>query len=297
MWRGSIHSRGGFDRDTAEHGRNASAMHLLDSLLAVLAPVRCLACGNRARPPWCPPCSRAVARLRVEMGCPRCGGTSGLHPCWSRDVPIAKTVAAFQYAGPVAAAVVAAKARGAWAAWESLGLCLAQTVLTAPVLEVDVVTWIPADRRRIRERGFDHAACLAAPVAARLGVSLRRLLVARSGRADQAELSLPARMALSDDAFAPAGPVEGRRILLVDDVLTTGATARAAARALVRGGARTVQLAVLARAGNHALGARGTPPHPRAPRLRQVHPDGPSLAAYHGGDPTNSDNPNHVITR
>ncbi|MDP8927519.1 MAG: hypothetical protein M3O70_02815 [Actinomycetota bacterium] len=179
-------------------------------------------------------------------------------------MPITKTVVAFQYAGPVAAAVVAAKARGAWGGWEPLGLCLAQTVLTAPVMEVDFVTWVPADRRRIRERGFDHAACLAAPVAARIGVPLRRLLVARAGRADQAELSLPARMALSDDAFAPAGAVEGRRgILLVDDVLTTGATARAAARALVRAGAATVQLAVLARAGNHALGARGTPPHPR----------------------------------
>lgn len=170
-------------------------------------------------------------------------------------MPIIATVVAYRYAGPVAAAVVAAKARGAWTGWESLGLCLAHTVMSAPALEFDCVTWVPADPRRLRDRGFDHAACLAAPVAARAGVPLRRLLVAAPRRADQVELSPAARISLSDDVFAPEAAARGRRILLVDDVLTTGATARAAARALERGGAAPVRLAVLARAGNHNPGA------------------------------------------
>lgn len=240
------------------------AVLLLDALLAVLAPERCLACGSRAAPPWCDPCSRAAARLRVGVGCPRCGGTAAPHPCWNRDVPISRTVVAFHYAGEVAAAVVAAKARGGWAGWEALGRCLALTLVAAPVGKVDVVTWVPADALRLRDRGFDHAACLASPVAAALGVPLRRLLVTRPGRADQAKLSLRARMALSDDAFAAVGAVQGSSILLVDDVLTTGATARAATRALVHGGAAPVRLAVLARAGNHALG--GVPDRHRLAR-------------------------------
>lgn len=236
-------------------------MPLLDPLLTVLAPERCLACGKRAAPPWCGRCVTAVARLRLGVGCPRCGGAWGPHRCWSCDVPVVATTVVFRYAGPVAAAVVAAKARGAWAGWEPLGRCLAATVVAAtPAVEVDVVTWVPADPRRLRERGFDHAARLAAPVAAGLGIPLRRLLMARPGRADQAQQPLAVRCALSDDAFVATGPLRGCRVLLVDDVLTTGATARAAARALVRAGGAPVRLAVLARAGSHDLGALPRPP-------------------------------------
>ncbi|MFN2558010.1 MAG: ComF family protein [Nitriliruptorales bacterium] len=240
-------------------------MPLFDALLALLAPERCVACGRRATPPWCDPCSAAADRLRAGAGCPRCGGRSAPHPCWRRDVAIVRTVVAFHYSGPVAAAVVAGKARGAWAAWELLGRHLAAAVVAAQDVDVEVVTWVPPDERRQRDRGFDHAGCLAGPVAAELGVPLRRLLVARPGRPDQARLPPRARMALPDDAFTAVGALPGRSVLLVDDVLTTGATARAAARTLVGAGAAPIRLAVLARAGDHALAAA---PPARATRRR-----------------------------
>ena len=220
----------------------------------LLAPPRCVACGVRGRQPWCARCSEEVARRRVRRACLSCGaGDGGRHPCWRDPAPVDSTVVALRYGGAVAAAVVAGKVRGAWRVWPPLGRGLA-TVVAGTGLTCDVVTWVPADRARVRERGFDHAELLAAPVARALGVRPRALVRARSGRPDQASLADAVRRELSDDAFAAATPLDGARVLLVDDVLTTGATARMTATALRRAGASAVHLAVLARAGAHPLG-------------------------------------------
>ena len=229
-------------------------MGALTAAADLLAPPRCLACSARGRQPWCATCTEEVLRLRVGSGCPLCGASaSGPHPCWHAPAPVEATVVALRYVGPVAAAVVAGKVRGAWRAWHPLGDELGDAVAQRD-LAIDVVTWVPADRARVRERGFDHAALLAAAVAHRLGVQRRRLLSARSGRRDQAALADDARRRLACDAFVAVGRVDATRVLLVDDVLTTGATARVAATSLRRAGANDVVLAVLARAGAHELG-------------------------------------------
>ena len=229
-------------------------MGALTAAADLLAPPRCLACSARGRQPWCATCSDEVARLRIRSRCPLCGaGVSSAHPCWRDPAPVDATVIALRYVGPVAAAVVAGKVRGAWRAWQPLGEVVADAVAQRD-LEVDVVTWVPADRARVRERGFDHAAELAAPVARRVGVQRRRLLSARAGRRDQAALGDDARRRLAADAFVATRRVDAARVLLVDDVLTTGATARVAAASLRRAGASAVVLAVLARAGAHDLG-------------------------------------------
>jgi len=133
-------------------------------------------------------------------------------------------------------------------------------------LEVDVVTWVPAPVRRRRRRGFDHAHMLASEVGASLRRPVRGLLTARP-RADQASRPEEHRRALDPGAFRAITPVraglaQDLRVLLVDDVVTTGATAETAARALraaaPSGGVRDVTLAVLARAGRHPLGAPRT---------------------------------------
>ncbi|MGH3440973.1 MAG: ComF family protein [Nitriliruptorales bacterium] len=154
----------------------------------------------------------------------------------------------------MAAAIVAAKARGAWAVWGDLGAELAAAVGERRLLPVpEAVTWIPAAPDRIRSRGVDHAERLAAPVAVALGIPLVGLLAAVPRRRDQTDLPLADRRRLDSAAFRAIEPPP-ERTLLVDDVLTTGATIDVAARALARTGAGSVTVAVLARAGNHRLG-------------------------------------------
>lgn len=181
---------------------------------------------------------------------------------------MASTRSAYRYAGPVAAAVVAGKARGATAVWAPLGARLAAAVAARPP-PVTAVTWVPTDPRRRRRRGVDHAAVLAAAVAWRLERPRVALLRARPGRPDQASRPAQARARVDPAAFVPVGPAPDV-VLLVDDVLTTGATARAAAAALRRAGAGEVHLAVLARAGDRLA-------VPVAPPVRRPGPPLPSV--------------------
>ena len=156
-----------------------------------------------------------------------------------------RTVAAFTYAGVVAQTVVAAKVGGHHAAWGPLGAHLGHVVARQDP-DVDVVVAVPTARTRVRQRGFDHAAVLARGVAGALARPTAPLLRTR-GRT-------PDRGRGDHDGDLPDGAIQPRRpspprVLLVDDVLTTGATVRSAVAALRRAGAVQVHVAVLARAG------------------------------------------------
>lgn len=123
-------------------------------------------------------------------------------------------------------------------------------VLRARPLAVDALVPVPLDRSRARERGYNQSALLAAPVglALALPVLSSALLRTRATRS-QVGLSARARRANVRGAFACAESevVAGRRLLLVDDVMTTGATLEACAEALVAAGAVGVYGLVVAR--------------------------------------------------
>lgn len=108
-------------------------------------------------------------------------------------------------------------------------------------LAVDAVTWVTSVPARVRQRGIDHAQAIAAVVSGALDAPLVRLLAVEPGPVHgeryHCDVTLP-----------------GSDLVLVDDVLTTGATAWRAAAALRDAGAGTVVLVTLARAGGHPLG-------------------------------------------
>lgn len=157
--------------------------------------------------------------------------------------------AAGTYGGPLRRAIHRFKYDGERALASELGALVAARVAAdlARGTSVDVVVPAVAHVERVRERGYDQAALLAAHVAARCGLPLRAPLRRVRGGAAQVDLDRPARARNVRGAFvAEAGSLRGLRVALVDDVATTGATLAAATGAIRAAGAREIRAYVIA---------------------------------------------------
>ena len=216
-------------------------------LLDLLAPPRCASCGAPGHLPWCDRCRDEARRLQARGRCRRCAGdcTPRDPACPLRSVGVARTWAAFVYTGVVARTVVAAKVGRHHAAWVPLGRHLGQVVATGGP-DVDVVVPVATEPTRARRRGFDHARVLGREVAAALGVPAVPALGMRRGAPDRGVAGHDDD--LGDGTIRASVDRLPARVLLVDDVLTSGATVRACARALRGVGVEELHVAVLARA-------------------------------------------------
>ena len=121
----------------------------------------------------------------------------------------------------------------------------------SPDLAADIVVPVPLHRDRLKERGYNQAELLSRPVAKRLGLPHQRMLLVRTKpRPDKHILTLRERWDSVRGAFAtrPGSQVDNLRVLLVDDVMTTGATLDACAKVLRDAGAKAVVGLTVARA-------------------------------------------------
>lgn len=186
--------------------------------------------------------------------CPGCGGSGrGLcRACVGQAAPAARiddlpeldaTFALFAYDPRLQRILVAAKNGGRRDLTTQLGGLLAASMQGKGV-PFDVVTWVPASRSGQRRRGYDQGRFLARATANGLNLSHRRLLLRRKGES-QGERGRLGRMA-GPELRAPLGAPA--RVLVVDDVVTTGGSLVAAATALRDQGARSVVGLAVARA-------------------------------------------------
>ena len=130
-----------------------------------------------------------------------------------------------------------------------VGRALGAAMATCAPTGADVVTWVPLTRRRKAERGFDQARVLAVSLGRELDLPVRRLLRRVVASGPQAKRDAASRRAAMRGAFVARSPVDmPSHVLLVDDVLTTGATAGACAEVLLAHGVTDVTLVVAARA-------------------------------------------------
>jgi len=223
-------------------------MRLLEGLAELLAPTRCVGCELPGEL-MCPRCDSAVLRIEPAQACPSCGAPFGAlvcTECWSTTFAFEAALGLGELDGPLARAVVVHKDAGERRLGGLLGDLLARRVAEQWGEWAETVCWIPPTRQALARRGFDHGRALAQPVASRLGVRLAPLLV-RARAKDQRRLGRDERIASAGGTFSALGEVRGN-VLVVDDVLTTGATLDAAADLLLASGARAVRVAVIARA-------------------------------------------------
>ncbi|MBQ8619620.1 MAG: ComF family protein [Clostridia bacterium] len=137
---------------------------------------------------------------------------------------------------------------------------LAKQMLFLPSGEEEIIVPVPTDPKRERKRGFNQSALLAEYIAKELGMPMELALRRVDARRPQTGLSMKERQANLIGCMAASDAVNGRRVLLVDDVCTTGATLAEAARALRKAGAKSVGVFAAAR----AAGGRDEPLDPFA---------------------------------
>jgi ComF family protein len=232
----------------------------------------CPACEGAARGGLlCAACLEAVSVQTARRRCPRCAlrlsaSRAAQHgglcvECALFPPAFARAVAAFDYDDPFDELIARYKGARRYAVAGALAQVLERAVradgaargassLPVPACRpVDALVPVPASRASLRQRGFNPAGELARALARRMETRLLRGALRRRHETDarQASLSRPEREAAALDLYVCTRPLAGLHIALVDDVMTTGSTADAAARALLAAGAVEVSVWVAAR--------------------------------------------------
>jgi ComF family protein len=239
--------------------RGGGAMRTFGRVLRATLPQACALCAAPSEAALlCDECTRDMPR--IAPACPRCalpapdGGECGA--CLAKPPPFAATVAAWRYAFPADKLLQSLKYGGRLALAEPLAVALEAAVRARDAPLPRHVIALPLSPRRQRERGFNQAHEIARRVAARLDIPLVPGFRRTVDAPPQAGLTLRQRARNVRNAFA-SPPLDGASVAIVDDVMTTGATLRAAALAAQAAGAGHVEAWVVAR----------TPPR-QGPRVR-----------------------------
>ena len=221
----------------------------VSALADLFYPQRCLGCDRRASGLLCPTCFEALPRIGRPV-CARCEMPTAFETfvcdeCKGVDFGFESAMAPLRYEGVGEEIVHALKYRGYTRVVERLAVPLMVGVLDSG-LGFDAVVPVPLHRSRLRRRGFNQAELLARGVARKINSPVSGTLQVVRRTQDQVLLSTAGRRANVAGAFRARDRLGGR-VLLIDDVFTTGATMSACAEALLRAGAGEVRALSLCR--------------------------------------------------
>ena len=218
-------------------------------LLDLCLPPVCLVCGKQRskesglcdrclafKPnpaPYCATCGITAYTGLVDGLCRRCRRTA-FYFDWNRspflfEAPLSKAVHLFKYGG-----------------CDWLGQIFAQklieyiTTVTIPLAEYDVITFVPLHRVKLREREYNQSRILAQRLGAFFGLEVCPALGVKEYRTSQSRLDYRQRKESVSNNFFVSQQVSGKKMILIDDVFTTGATLSECARVLKEKGAREV---------------------------------------------------------
>jgi len=217
---------------------------MLDDILSIIAPHHCCGCDEIGSL-LCSNCKYNITS-ELKMVCIACGRPTGsTWLCGKCQVPYEKAWVVGERDGPLQRLVGLYKFQRARAAYKSLGDLLLDILPELPA--ETVVVPIPTTPGRIRERGYDHMLLVARYVAKIRGLKCHRL-IRRQTNTKQRQATASKRDLQAKNAFFVPGKIDPDiPYLIVDDVVTTGATIKYASQALRDAGAKHVWVAVVAR--------------------------------------------------
>jgi ComF family protein len=248
-------------------GASARFQRVASSLKARVLPQRCFFCSDSSVDAVCVPCATALPRSPLDA-CPRCQLPSVAAQvcgrCIKRPPPWQRLVSPWRYEFPLDRALVAGKHAAAFAIYQwfadviETDLFAAETqneyVGAVPSRPADALTLIPipASSARLEARGFNQSEFIAHALAkrfSRFGLQVDRTSLVRIRDTEtQHQRNWAERRANIRGAFAATRSLSGQRVLLIDDVLTTGATMGELSRVALAAGALSVDALVIARA-------------------------------------------------
>lgn len=219
----------------------------------LLFPSRCVACASpvsASHNHLCPACAEEIAPLWGE--CPVCSGAvenGRCLICGDRHWYPRRSIAVSEYRGVLKSIIGGLKFDGLRGCYTILARLALESLASSGILP-DIVTWVPMNARKRRKRGFNQSELIARHIAKRRGLPARGLLVERRNSPTQRELGLRGRFLSCHGRYRPRRDVrlEGKTVMLVDDVFTTGATINECARLLLEAGARDIFSLAIARA-------------------------------------------------
>ncbi len=210
---------------------------LLVWLLDLLYPPRCMLCHRLIEAKSAPVCAKCMEALPEHDGAER--HVDGAAHC----------VVTFFYEGTLRDGFLRYKFEGRQWYARQFGAWLAVTVRDKLTGKFDLVTWVPVSRKRHRTRGYDQAELLCRETARELGMQpLLTLEKCTDNRAQSSLTGAEERFENAKGAYRAVQPERfaGKRVLLIDDIVTTGATMSECARVLRKAGAAEVVCAALA---------------------------------------------------
>ncbi len=207
------------------------ALSLRERALCLFFPARCLGCGKAVLPEY--------------LFCEECASSLPGQP-FSRELPLAQApggflpvLASLSYGEGFRKTLHRFKFREEWGLSTALGQMMGETARSFSK-DFSLVTCVPMSAQKLRRRGYNQSALLGKAVAKELGLPFRYALEQARETDTQHRLTRPQRADNVRDAYSGKAIASGKDILLVDDIVTTGATLLSCARALYQAGAKSV---------------------------------------------------------